>query len=537
MFKSLKILKSYYKLASVKPFLIIIEFIFLLIPSVLSVLAPVLAANVISEITVYNYSRAIYFLTIDFLFILISTVSYFCYHMVSTKVNKVIFINLNNYVYENVKLNENLQHLNSSTMSGIFTCAEFNKDFLYKLCFLIKSIILISIILYYNLVIGFAITGVSLVMFLLLNLTDKKIQRKDLEMTDLKTSSVELLNSIKKGVQVEHNYNIDTSLKDKYFKYVDQTVKTNNKISLYYNINNNLITLILKIAVYISTIYLILQVKSTVLTLSLYLILTPYLTNSAQNLVSFFELFTKFGTIDNIMKDFESLKFKSEEKPVKPLDLSTYNIYFYETTLNEKDLPKILSLNIKIRFGEVAMFVGKENCGKRAIYLLLSKEVNTTSGSIFIDNKNIAEIEKEEYKKIVSFTSKEPYFYNMSIFENLTLVCGNKSKINSALKNFGIKELIDKLPEKINTKINEKFNKKLIFFLGLTRAYLSASKIILIYETPDNLSFNERKIFTKIIKFLKRRKSVLLFTHNNEYSQLSDKIYSIENSEIKSQKL
>lgn len=536
VFKSIKTIKSYYKLAQIKFGLILCQFIFLLIPSIISVISPVLAANIISEITVYNFSRAIYFLSIDFILIVCSAFSYFLYYLVSRKVNRTIFHNLNQFVYKKIRENPNLPKVNSSTLSNIFVCADFNKDLLYKLCFFIKSIVLISIIIYYNLFIGLAISGVSVIMFFLLKVTDKKIQQKDQELTDLKISSIDLLNSIKKGVQVEHHLNIDNTLQDKYFKYVDEEVNATNKISLYYNINNNFISLILKIAVYLSTIFLILQVKSTILTLSLYLFLTPYLTSAAQNLVSFFEIFTEVGTVDNIMAEFNTLNYTTKEDVPRPLELSTFNVYFFETTLNEKNLPKILNLNLNIKFGESVMFSGKENCGKRAIYLMLTKEVATTSGSIFIDNKNIAEIDKENYKKLVTSTTKEPYFYNMSVFENLALVCESRNKILAAIKNFGLKDTIENLPQKLNTKINEKFNKKILFFLGLVRAYLSESKILLIYEVPGNMTDSDNDIFIKIIKFLKRRRTTIFFSHNGEYEPVFNKTFYIENSEIKLQK-
>lgn len=537
MFKNIKTIKNYYKLSNIKLGLVFFQFLFLLMPSIFSVVSPILSANVITEITVYNFSRAIYFLSIDFVLIVCSAISYFIYYLISKKVNKIIFNNLNLFVYDKIRANPNIQKLNASTISNVFVCTEFNKDLLYKLCFLVKSIILISIIFYYNLYIGLAILAVSIIMFFLLRLTDKRIQVKDQKLTDLKISSVELLNSIKKGVQVEHNLGIDNSLKDKYFKYVNEEVETSNKIAFYYNINNNFISLFLKFAVFFSTIFLILQVKSTVLTLSLYLFLTPYLTNSAQNLVAFFEIFTKTGTIENILNEFSSLNYTTQTFSPKQLDISTYNIYFYETTLNEPNLPKILSLQLNIKFGDLVMFTGKENCGKRAIFLLLTKETPTTSGSIFIDNKNIAEIDSENYKKLVMSTTKSPYFYNMSIMENLLLVNGSRNKIMTAIKNFGLKDLIEKLPENINTKINENFNKKLLFFLGLVRAYLGDPKILLIYETPNNMSEKDTSIFERIIKFLKRKKTVIFFSHNEEYGHLFNKIYHIENSEIKLQNL
>ena len=167
---------------------------------------------------------------------------------------------------------------------------------------------------------------------------------------------------------------------------------------------------------------------------------------------------------------------------------------------------------------------------------MLTKEVSTTSGSIFIDNKNIAEIDKENYKKLVTSTTKEPYFYNMSVFENLALVCESRNKILAAIKNFGLKDTIENLPQKLNTKINEKFNKKILFFLGLVRAYLSESKILLIYEVPGNMTDSDNDIFIKIIKFLKRRRTTIFFSHNGEYEPAFNKTFYIENSEIKLQK-
>jgi len=534
--KSIKILKSYYKLANVKFYLILLEFIFLLIPSILSVISPVLTANVISEITVYNFTRAIYNLTLNFIFILISAVSYLCYHAVSTKVNKIIIINFNDYVYENIKANKNLSKVKLSVINNIFACTEFNKNFLYKLCFFVKSIILLSIIIYYNMIIGLGIIAISFISYFLLRFTDKRIQNNDSELSELKLSSIEMLSSVKKGLQVENNYNIDSSLKDKYFGYVNKSVKTNNKIALFYNLNNNFISLILKTAIYVSTIYLILQVKTTMLTLSLYLILTPYLTNSAQNLISFFELFTEFGSIDNILKEFETLKFESEEKPKRKLDFTTFNLYFHQTSLKDENKPKIEEFNLKINFGEIVNFVGKENCGKRAIFLMLKKECPTSTGSIFLDNKNISEIDSDEYKKLVVETSKSPYFYNMSIQENLLLICQNKTKITNAIKTFGLKEEIDKLKNKINTLISDEIDSNLLYFLGILRAFLSDAKIIMIYEIPENLNILEINRFKKIISYLKRRRTVILFTHNDDYIKNVDELYYIEDSEIKTAK-
>ena len=167
---------------------------------------------------------------------------------------------------------------------------------------------------------------------------------------------------------------------------------------------------------------------------------------------------------------------------------------------------------------------------------MLKKECPTSTGSIFLDNKNISEIDSDEYKKLVVETSKSPYFYNMSIQENLLLICQNKTKITNAIKTFGLKEEIDKLKNKINTLISDEIDSNLLYFLGILRAFLSDAKIIMIYEIPENLNILEINRFKKIISYLKRRRTVILFTHNDDYIKNVDELYYIEDSEIKTAK-
>lgn len=588
MFKSFKIIKNYYRLTGIKLGSVFLEFIFLLVPSVLSIISTVLAANIISSITVYDFSLAIYYLSLDFAFIIISAISYLLYHLVSRKVCKIIAININEYIYNNLKQNTSINKVNLSALQGINNCMEFNKNLLYKLCFFIKSIVILSIILYYNLIIGFIIFCVSLISYLLLSITDKKIQTNNKEYTKFQASSLELFNSIQKGIREDNNQDVEDRLKAKYFARVAEGSKIKNKISMLYGINNNFITMILKCAVFGLTIYLILLVKSTTLTLSLYLILTPYLTSSAQNLISFFELFSEIGLVDNTLSEFESLKFKAEPLtlPEKEFEIDNFNLYFYHTTFknndlknksityknfktknkrqnlsislensyetletenmpqddflkervfeDEKNIPPVYDLNLKINFGEVASFIGGKNDGGKAIYKLLSREISTTEGSIFLDHKNIAEIDARKYRQLVSFSSTTPHFFNISILENLLLVCESKQKIINELKATGLKSDIDFLPERLNTIIDEKFNKKLLYFLGIFRSYISGAKIINIFGVPDDLTGGETKRLLHLIKHIKGKCTIIIFNNSDTLYEISDTTHYLKNSKIKS---
>lgn len=618
MLKNIKIVRSYYKLAGVRGHLVFFEFALLLLPSILSILSTILAANIISAITVYDFSLAIEFLCLDFAFILVSAASYFGYFLLNKKVSKTILFNINNFIYSNLKQNKSVNKISMTTASNVNSFVEFNKDLLYKICFLIKSIVIISVVLYYNLLVGFGIFAVSLVTYFLLKITDRKIQTENERHTKLQASSVELLGSIIKGIKDDKSEDVEQRLKDKYFSKVGEVSESKNTITKMFFINNNFISLILKCAVFGFSVYLLLLVKATTLTLSLYLILTPYLTSSAQNLISFFELFSEIGLIDNIICEFESFKFKVDPVavPSGELAIDSYNLYFYHTSysgskgfaeglkkqsrknsmalpqknstalpkskvggvavplsislensyaqaepktsdkkadnakskskrnsdggesdflpkfVDDNALPPIFDLNIKIPHKTFVCFEGEEDDGTKAIFGLLKRSVPTSEGSIFLDYKNIAEIDTNFYKQIVSFSASEPHFFNISIIENLLLVCENRSTIESVLQACNLKKEIDRLPEGMNTVVGESTNKKLLYFLGIVREFLFGAKIINIFGVPENMNSNEKLLLLRLLKFLKGKCTVITYAKDDIFFKLADTTYYVADNKI-----
>lgn len=524
MLKSFSSLKKYYLLAGVKRYLLLLEFCSFLIPSILSIVSPVLAANVISSLTVFDFSKAILMLALDFGIIILTALLYFLYHIISNKTTKIIVKNLQESVYNNAKNNASLSKIHSSTLSNIWLCAEFNRKFLYKICFFIKSVIILGVIIYFNYIIGLILIFISVVSFLLLRLTNQKIQTYDAALTVYKQNSLDLFNNIKQGTAVEPNAVIENSLKDKYFDYVDSSIQIKNRISLYYNINNNFISLILKVAVFAITIYLISLIKATALTLALYLILTPYLTSSAENLISFFEIFPEIALMDNALQEFDSIKYQSPE-PAKRKTFDSFGV-----TISSLQIDRSLEpLNLYVPFGSVCLIKAskKEICN--TVFKVFSTKQRPLSGNIFVDNQSIFEFSETELGRVVSFTSSKPYFYNMSIFENLFLVCDNKTAIFKAIKFLGLKEMVESLDDGINTLPSSLKNESLMFLLGLARAYISNSKIICVNGLSED--FSEDELLNFMLMQIKKSRSVVLLVKRENIKIQCDLTYEIKETE------
>lgn len=526
MFKNFKTIKSFYRLSKCKPFLIFLMFLTLIIPALLSVWTPILVSNTITAITVYDFSRAIQQTTLEFIVILVSAILYFIYHKISEKVNKTIITNYQSYIYHNVKNNKNVKNIDVTILKDIQTCVNFNKNLIYKFCFFIKALIILGIILYHSYILALGIIFVSIVSYFLLKLTDNKIQSKTQELAKYEKVSIGLFNSICGGDNAEKNYNLEYALKDKYFQYVDENIKLSNSISMLYNINNNFISLILKAAVFASTLFLIGQVKSTELTLSVYLILTPYLTSSAENLISFFDIFPELALMDNILKHFESLKYIKSTPQEKPVEIETFNLYYYNisTTSNLK----LKDFGLKIPYKSLVCFIGDEDYKIEEIFNLTTKQSLPDGGCIFLGDKNISNLDQQTLNKHISAVSPDEQFFNISIFENLFLVCPSRNKILKAIKDLNLTNFISSFPDKFNTVLNNDLSSKQRFFLGLARAYLSGSKIINIFKLPENLTKTDLDLFKHILLVFKKNCTVICYLNSPKLESIFDEIYFIE---------
>lgn len=527
MFRNFKTIRSFYKLSKVKPTLIFLMFLTLIIPVMLSVWTPILVSNTITAITVYDFKKAMSQTIIEFIIVLLSAVLYFLYHLISNKVNRIIVINYQNYIYYNVKNNQEIKSVNISLLKDISTCVEFNKNLIHKFCFFLKALVILGIILYYSYILALSIVIVSIITFLLLKITDKKIQFKTKTLSQDENISLNLFNSICSGDSVEQSYNLELALKDKYFQYVHKNIKTSNSISLYYNINNNFISLILKSAVFLSTIFLIGEVRSTELTLSVYLILTPYLTSSAENLISFFDVFSEIALMDNILNHFESLKYIQTPAEEKPIQIDTFNLYFYNLTTSNK--LKLKESNLKINYKDAVCFVGDEDYKIQEIFDIISKKEKPANGCVLLGDKNISDLSEQNYNKFVASVSPDDKFFSISIYENFYLVCESRTKIFKEIKTLGLSKFINSFEEKYNTILHD-LSSKQRFLLGLARAYLSGAKIINIYKIPDNLPVSDKLLIKQTIKNINKKCTIICYFNDEQFKELFDYIYVIENN-------
>ena len=79
------------------------------------------------------------------------------------------------------------------------------------------------------------------------------------------------------------------------------------------------------------------------------------------------------------------------------------------------------NLNFTLKSGETVAFVGPFGAGKTTLVNVLVRLLNPSSGSVFLDNQNINEIQLDDYRSHFCYAGQLPAIFDETVVHNLTI--------------------------------------------------------------------------------------------------------------------
>jgi putative ABC transport system ATP-binding protein len=84
-----------------------------------------------------------------------------------------------------------------------------------------------------------------------------------------------------------------------------------------------------------------------------------------------------------------------------------------------REITVLDDIDLKIESGEICTVLGPSGCGKSTLLRLMNRLEETTSGSIFLDGKNIKDIDVIQLRRKVGLVFQVPVMMDESVLENL----------------------------------------------------------------------------------------------------------------------
>ena len=250
--------------------------------------------------------------------------------------------------------------------------------------------------------------------------------------------------------------------------------------------------------------------------------------------------------LDYIHKDIMNLQFyetnPSRSVSSMPLKKSiTFNkINFYYSSSKHVSL-KNISLEISA-FSKVAI-VGPTGSGKTTLVDIILGLLDPSEGLLCVDNTIINHKNKRSWQKNIGYVPQQIYLFDSSIEENIAFGIDpkniNHEAIEKASKIANLYNFVmNELPNQFKTTIGEqgvRLSGGQRQRIGIARALYHNPHVLILDEATSALDNITEESIIEAMQNLGDKMTIILITHRLNMIKNCDKIFLIENGELKDQ--
>lgn len=187
--------------------------------------------------------------------------------------------------------------------------------------------------------------------------------------------------------------------------------------------------------------------------------------------------------------------------------------------------------------GEIIGIVGESGCGKSTLLKLLLRFWKKDKGVIAYNGTDIEQINSGNLLDNVTMVSQVTYLFDDTIEENLRIAKpeATMGEIIDACKLASVHDFILTLSEGYQTRVGalgDNLSAGEKQRIGLARAFLRGSELILLDEPTSNVDSINEGIILSALKKQKEKKSIILVSHRESTMSIADRIYRVKDGKM-----
>lgn len=182
--------------------------------------------------------------------------------------------------------------------------------------------------------------------------------------------------------------------------------------------------------------------------------------------------------------------------------------------------------------GKITGIHGQSGCGKSTLLKLLMRFWDVDKGMVSVDGKDVKKMPTKQLRNLESYVTQETHLFSDSIANNIGIAKPDAgiNEIKEAAKKASIHDFIMTLPDGYDTKVGELGDtlsggeKQRI---GIARAFLHDSPLILMDEPTSNLDSLNEAIILKALRQSAEVKTIILVSHRTSTMSAADIVYEM----------
>ena len=168
--------------------------------------------------------------------------------------------------------------------------------------------------------------------------------------------------------------------------------------------------------------------------------------------------------------------------------------------------------------GMIHGILGKSGCGKSTLLKLLMRFYETDSGTIAYGGQKVDQINTRALRRHISYVTQETFLFHDTIENNIKVADEHATRemVIEAAKKASIHDFIQSLPQGYDTKLSElgeSISGGERQRIGIARAFLHNSPVILLDEPTSNIDSLNEGIILKSLNEEKEGKTIILVSH------------------------
>ena len=218
--------------------------------------------------------------------------------------------------------------------------------------------------------------------------------------------------------------------------------------------------------------------------------------------------------------------------PFKQITFSKVNFnYSRKAKFSLKDI------SFSLKTGKITAIVGYSGAGKSSILDLLIGLYEPNSGDIFVDDKNLNDLNINKWQQQISIVNQDTFLLNDSIINNLKFGLENINfhDIKKACIYSGASKFIENLPDSYNTIIGDrgfKLSGGERQRLSIARSFLKRTSLLIFDEATSSLDSINEELIKESISKVSYKKIILIVAHRLSTIKEADNILVLNQGRI-----
>ncbi len=214
-------------------------------------------------------------------------------------------------------------------------------------------------------------------------------------------------------------------------------------------------------------------------------------------------------------------------------DVTAEQVTFSYQTADGQKRTVLEDFSIILQENKINGILGKSGCGKSTLLKLLMRFYETDKGNIFYGNQNVNDIDTGSLRNHISYVTQDTFLFQDTIENNIKVADENASReeVEEAAQKASLHEFIMSLPQGYDTKLSElgeSVSGGERQRIGIARAFLHKSRVILLDEPTSNIDSLNEGIILKSLNQEKQDKTIVLVSHRQSTMGIADHITSMQ---------